>query len=284
MAAKVSAKSKRAAKVKPKKAAVKKAAKVPAKVPAAVARVSDDTLERLPGKVVTFLMAVGTVPEIRAVLVARGYTDAVHQEGWRLLEQVAGRSSLAPPPAAVSEGAAAASATKTVEEARDAIESWVSINLGVADAALKLNYPAQHAHVFAGKLKAERGAKAVLVAQSFLSRIESLDGSRKGVHADDVKALATLGERGIDAGARAGVRELLGVVQEGAPSGAPALKGAAVKAGSSSQAAKLALYAWHSEWAGIAQSVVTRRDYRIRLGIAARRKAKKPAEPPAVPK
>lgn len=282
MAAKVSAKSKKVATAKTKKTTVKKAPKAPAKAAATVARVSDDTLERLPGKVVTFLMAIGTVPEVRAALVARGYTDAVHQEGWRLLERVAGRSSLAPP--SVEAGEAATSATKTVEEARNAIASWVSTNLGVADAALKLNYPAQHAHVFAGKLKAERGAKAVLVAQSFLSRVESLDGSRKGAHADDAKALATLGERGIDAKARAGVRELLGVVQEGARPGASAPKGAAVRAGSTTEAAKLALYAWYSEWAGIAQSVVTRRDYRIRLGIAARRKAKKPTEPPAAPK
>ena len=50
------------------------------------------------------------------------------------------------------------------------------------------------------------------------------------------------------------------------------LPDAAPVAGDSSQPAKLALYAWHREWSGIAQSVIRRRDHRIRLGIASRRK------------
>lgn len=287
MAAKGSVKMKKGAKPKAKGAVVKKSAKVSpaarrAKAPVASvdakikATVSEDTLERLPGRVVAFLMAVGTVPEIRRALMERGYTDAMHQQGWALLERVAGRSSLAPPPVA-AETDVAASVLKTVDEARKALEEWAVVNFGVADAVLKVHHPAQHAYVFA-ELKAERGAKAVLAVQKFLARVESLGKARKGAHADDAKALALLGDRGIDEGARTSARELLDVVQKGATPDDAASEPPA--AGESAQAAKLELYAWHREWSGIAQSVIRRRDHRIRLGIAARRKPTKKAKAP----
>jgi hypothetical protein len=290
MAAKGATKVKKGAKPRAKGVVVKKSAKVSpaarrAKAPVASAdarvkvAVSEDTLERLPGRVVAFLMAVGTVPEIRAALMSRGYTDAVHQQGWALLERVAGRSSLAPPPVA-PETDTAPSVLRTVDEARKALEEWAVVNFGVADTVLKVHHPAQHAYVF-DELKAERGARAVLAVQRFLTRVESLGKARKGAHADDAKALALLGERGIDAASLGDVRELLVVVQRGATPDAAA--SAAPVAGDSSQPAKLALYAWHREWSGIAQSVIRRRDHRIRLGIASRRKPTKKAPTPSRP-
>lgn len=36
---------------------------------------------RLPGRVVSFLIALGTIADVRSSLAPRGYTDAVHQAG-----------------------------------------------------------------------------------------------------------------------------------------------------------------------------------------------------------
>lgn len=48
-------------------------------------------------------------------------------------------------------------------------------------------------------------------------------------------------------------------------------------------AAKQSLYAWHNEWASIAESVVKRRDYLIRLELSTRRKAKPAAKSAPAP-
>lgn len=230
---------------------------------AAAQEVTADTLDRSVGRAVKFLLGVGTLPEVRQSLEKRGYDDAEHARAWALVDRVSGRTSLAPP-------APKPAASRTVD-ARRSLEAWLAQNLPIASATLQFNFPAQHGFVFAGELGAEVGGDAVVAAQQFLARVDALGAPRRGGDRDgDAGALAQLERRGVGADARAELRALVAVVQKG-DALAPA-------APAPDRADKAALYAWYTEWAGIARSLVTRRDQLIRLGLAARRKPqKKPA-------
>jgi len=228
--------------------------------------VSDDTLDRAVGRAVKFLLGVGTVGEVRRALDARGYDDAEHARAWGLVDKVSGRTSLAPP-------ALTPAASRTVG-ARRSLEAWLAQNLAIAAATLQFNFPAQHTFVFAEGLEADVGADGVVAAQRFLARVDALGGPKRAAARDgDTRALAQLERRGVGAAARAELRELIAAVQKGDPKIAPAAPVVALD-----RADKAALYAWYTEWAGIARSLVKRRDHLIRLGLAARRKPeKKPA-------
>jgi hypothetical protein len=49
---------------------------------------SRQSLERLPGRALTFLRAVGTHPGVRAAMAAGGFGEADHREGFALLASV----------------------------------------------------------------------------------------------------------------------------------------------------------------------------------------------------
>jgi hypothetical protein len=226
--------------------------------------VTDDTLDRSVARAVKFLLGVGTIADVRQALDARGYDDAEHARAWTLVDRVSGRTSLVPP-------AVKPAASRSVD-ARRALEAWIAQNLPIAAASLQFSFPAQHAFVFAGGLEAADGADGVVAAQQFLARVEALGGPKRGADRDgDQKALAQLERRGVGADARAELRTLVAAVQKGDATRTPAAPVTADRAD------KRALYAWYTEWADIARSLVSRRDHLIRLGLASRRKpAKKP--------
>ena len=60
-------------------------------------KVSEDVLERLPGRALNLLSGIGKLPELRGALALRGYTHEVHNRGWKLLELAAGRALLGLP-------------------------------------------------------------------------------------------------------------------------------------------------------------------------------------------
>lgn len=235
--------------------------------------VSDETLKRTPERIVTFLVGVGNIPEVRAALAARGYDASVHAAGWLLLDRVGGRDSLLPPPPAPTDEAAAKQGA-AVEAAQGEVESWTATNFAVANVALKRTFPTQHAYVFAEGLKAGQGGAAVLAAQTFLTRVGHLGTKRRTPDPDDAKALAHLEARGITEAERKRVQALVAVVQEGKT---PVAAVAPTTRSPSSREAQVALYGWYSEWAGIAHAVVKRRDHLVRLGLATLRRKKKPA-------
>jgi hypothetical protein len=202
---------------------------------------------------VSFLTGVGNIVEVRQALMTRGYTDAVHQQGWKLLETVSGRTSLVPPPVAgksTSDNEAAAAVTKASHE----IDAWVSPNFSI--------------------LKAAKGSEGVLAVQTFLSRVEALGTPQRAAFAaTDREALALLEARGITVAERTRVRRLLDVVQKGAVSSTGESNVPKTES-TKSHEAKLALYAWHREWSSITRAVVKRRDYLIRMDLATRAKPK----------
>lgn len=242
-------------------------------------KVSDDVLERVPGRALNFLSGVGKLPELRGALALRGYTHEVHARGWRLLDLAAGRS-LQP---ATQDGD---NVTQTVDDAEEAIDLWDEPNFAVARATLRHNHPAQYAYVFGDGLAASRGKGSVLGTLTFLNRLDDLERApeREATRDADHAALAALAERGIDKSERARMRKLVVTVQEGvAPVVAINSKVAASRKkdpAPMSREAKMALYVWYTEWSEIARVVTSNRAYLIRCGLAAPRKGKAPAMKP----
>ncbi len=85
------------------------------------------------------------------VLATRGYTTAVHREGWHLLHAVSGFEDDVPPP--VDEDPA-------VRDAVADIDAWDEPNFRVARATLAMKFPEQEAALFAGGLACPRSASA----------------------------------------------------------------------------------------------------------------------------
>lgn len=258
-----------------KKKTAKRAAKKGGKT-----TVSESTLARLPARVAMFLMAIGTIPEVRTRLATRGYNATVHQAGWTLLDVVGGRASLTPTPVLPALDERAEQKNAAVETAQQTIETWASETFAIASAALEHSFPAQHAYVFADDLKAGTGGASVLAAQTFLNRVDRLGSKRRNSTPDDAKAFALLGERGITEAERSRVRALITTVQEGkAP--APTTPPPATPAPAAASEAQLKLYAWYNEWTRIARVVITHRGHLVRLGLASLKRSPKTTATPA---
>lgn len=239
------------------------------------AKISDDVLNKAPGRALDLLSGISRNPIIRQHLIPYGYTDAVHEEGWRLLNATGGRVRPVPQ--------AATPAPPDVSTAQTELVVWGTRAFAVADASLRHAFPAQHAYVFQGDLKMAQGNEAVLAVSTFLDRVDGLvaDPARKKSRAEDEAALVRLEERSITAKERAHASELVATIQAGAqmPVVPPT-----PKVVFDHQAAKLALYQWFDEWSSIAHVAITRRDLLIRIGLASprsRKAAKEPAKPAA---
>jgi hypothetical protein len=151
-----------------------------------------------------------------------------------------------------------------------------------AAVALKRLHPEQYQYVFGDGLSAKSGPEAVGSVQVFLDRYVALrDGSDAG-RADkkeaDRAAAATLEARNIvNREIEGELRELIEVVKNPAPLPEPVPVSASEEA--LQQAAK-AFQVWLGDWRPTAAAGITRRDYRIMLGISKRRLSK-PAAPVA---
>ncbi len=221
--------------------------------------VSRYTLDRTPGRLLMFLRGVGTSVSIQTKLAERGYTAAEHERGWALLRASGGSIGEAPP----------GDDDEAVRAAVAAIDAWDEDGLRVVGASLRNRHPAQHAFVMSG-LKASTGFAAVLGVLTLLDRLDALEGApgREGTREADHAALATLGARGVDAAERARLRALVRRAND--------LAGfnAARRQAEVDRRAREALVEqrrWLEEWSDMARSVIKRRDWLIRLGLASRR-------------
>ncbi len=233
---------------------------------------SRQVLEELPGRTVKFLRAVGTNRVIAAVLATRGYTTAVHREGWHLLHAVSGFEDDMPP--AVDEDPG-------VRDAVAAIDAWDEPNFRIARATLAMKFPEQEAALFAGGLAPAVGVGALLTVKTFLDRLDALEHGSK----TDKAALARLAERGITKDERKRLRGLLTQAASAANIG-PAEEPAQPAGADKKQEELIALYAWFSEWSEVARTLIKRRDHLIALGLASRKKkqaAPAPAPSPTAP-
>jgi hypothetical protein len=223
--------------------------------------VSKETLDTIPGRALMFLRAGGTTPAIRAALATKGYEDTDHAEGWSLLHAASGFSASQPLGVVVD---------VTVRDAIVELDSLDEDLFRTVRAALTRLHPAAATFVLDG-LGPSTGAAAVVGVKQLLDRLDALEKSpdRKATRADDKAALATLTKRGLDDAERARLRAL--VKRAEAPASAPTEPDDSAAKEQAHLAALVALYGWYADWSETAKTVVKRRDYLIRLGLAKRK-------------
>lgn len=206
---------------------------------------------------------------ICVVLARHGYTQEEHKIGWSLLHKVTGYGVTFPKK----------SEEVLVREAITELDGLDEPYLRRFQAGLERLHPEQAKFLFAG-LTPAIGAAAVLTMQTLIERCDRLEGApeREATRAADHAALGTLGSRGFDKAERERIRNLVRIAQEGAtlPSHASAEQ-------AQNEADILALYQWWRDWAETARTVITRRDYRIQLGLARRKRSKKDKAEPVPP-
>ncbi len=230
--------------------------------------VSRYTLEEAPSRALTFLRALSTLPVIRSAMEGAGYTEADHEEGWKLFFAMTGYGPEDRTPVVANKAAA------VIAE----LQAWQSPWFQRARAALRRKHPEQEALVFQD-LAAARGAEAIPAMALFLDRLDALEDGleRKATRKSDHAALATLVTRGITKAMRKDLRKSLEFVRTHKVPDAPVRNVDTSKR----EEGLIALHAWLQDWSDTARVVVARRDLQIRLGLARRRpRAGKTTPPP----
>ena len=219
---------------------------------------SKPVLDAAPGRVLTFLAAVASVPEISEQLSASGFGPQAVDQAWDALHRVAGYRQ---PPVRAPD--------RTVFEAMRELEAWQSQDLRRFDAALLHLHPQAHAFVM-GELEPGEGAGAVLTASTLLDRLDALEGdpSREASRQTDHSVLATVAARGLGPEERSRLRALVRKAQQFVPVAPGEPSGEAERA-----EGKRMAYAWWFDWSTTARAVITQRNHLIRLGLASRRRS-----------
>ncbi|HEY2365143.1 MAG TPA: hypothetical protein VGH87_02115 [Polyangiaceae bacterium] len=212
------------------------------------------TAEQALTRTVLFLRTVSTDPHIRTAMESTGFAEADVDEGWRLL-RAACSSEIAP--------RAPKRATKS-QDAYDALEAFAKTMLPRAEAALGRLHPRARAFVFDG-LPSGRVATVLRVA-TFVDRCEALAGKRRS--SDDHAAHAALAKRGLTAAALAEAKANVAIAMTASPD-------VTHREARRDGAALERLHAWLKDWSDCARTVITRRDWLIRLGIGRRRPMKR---------
>ena len=228
--------------------------------------VTRETLEDTPVRGLPFLRAVGTSLPIRSILRGCGFTSAEQKLGWTLLHAVSG----------FTEEAAAETVDVRVRDAINTLDAWDEDGFRIVRAALTRLHHAQASFVLAG-IGPSVGAGAVVGVKTLLERLDTLEKGpeRKATRKEDHAALATLATRGINEKERARLADLVQAAQSATEVEAPDTEGKAAREEAYLKALT-ALRVWYIDWSEMARSVIKRRDYLIRLGLAKRKSAKKP--------
>lgn len=227
---------------------------------------SYEVLEQTPERVTQFLLAIGAVPEIRTCLAIAGMNDDEIITGRNLL-----LDCLAAPQAERKDMDTPQAKSQRQSQAElDQLDEEIFAR---TSAALTRFYPSAREYVFKD-LKASRGAAAVKSMATFLARLDALekgsDPNRKATSQEDTAAIKLLTRRGIGPEQRQYWKKLV----ETALGPTPALTTTPAEAENEARWKKLAsLKAWYDDWTTTARSVIRKRNYLIRLGLAQRRYA-----------
>ncbi len=233
---------------------------------------SDETLEETPERATRLLTGIGGVATLRTLLASVGMDDDQIREGRDFLLSCLA----APKPAALTDTAEA----KAQREAVATLDEWDEPNFARFEATLRRHHPSAGEYIF-NELSASTGRAAVTGVATFLTRVSALeDGSdpeRQDAQTkeDDKKAVALLAKRGFDQAERARIKHIVHVALSptaSLPEALPTLE--------QRRAALAALRAWYDEWAAAARTVVKKKSYLIRLGLAKRKAPKKKAKTP----
>ncbi|MBX3212383.1 MAG: hypothetical protein KF850_10150 [Labilithrix sp.] len=229
-------------------------------MPAREPTVTQETLETTPGRAITLLRALGTVPVLRRALEVRGYSPDEHRRGWALLQAASGYDGSGEP------AGFNARVDRAVRDAIAEIDAWDEDGFRIVRAAFGRLHP-EHAKTVLAGLSPSTGAAALLGVETLLDRIDALAKSKS---AEDRAAIATLDARGLDEAERKRLRALVKVAKDGTSrDDSPAEE--AVRMARERQTALVELRAWYEDWSEMARVVFKRRDHLIRLGLAKRK-------------
>ena len=221
-----------------------------------------------------FFKSVARNPVVRSTLLARGLTDDELARGWQLYTELHG----------FGVGTSAHPATRQTEalQAINEIDAWDAPAFAATRAVLEPRYPAVSSFLFAN-LEANVGAAAVAGVERFLDRVAGLrDGKADGATADDARAAAALlaTRKIVDAEREARLRSLIQTARLGAR---PDEVIPAAEMDPARQKVAQSFIDWLNEWREVARVAVGRRDYKISLGLAQRRRNADDGDEPDVP-
>lgn len=220
----------------------------------------DWALRELPARVVVFLRAVGTHAPIQGAMRAGGYGARDHEEGARLLAATFPFSAQGLDPAEDDPPRAAA---------RE-LETWLKTHLPRLRAAVERLHPDSLA-LFHG-LDSLDGPETVLGAAQLVERLAALRADSQ-----DAAVLETLERRGLGAARRRWLARLVRTAQTARVPGNAVTVGGEEdvlgERGGGADGAMLELYRWYQDWAATARAMVKRRDWLIRMGLMARKRA-----------
>ena len=212
-------------------------------------------------------------PVVRGTLLARGLTDEEPAKGWQLYSSLHGFGKQAQAmPATRQTGAA---------QAINSIDAWDAPAYSAAHAVLDVRYPEVAAFLFES-LEASVGVAAVAGVQRFLDRIDLLrDGKAPNINPEQGRAAIELltTRKIVDTTKAAELRQLIETAQLGARPDEVIIP--AQMDPHRHEVAETYIH-WLNEWREVARVAISRRDYRIALGLAQRRQSvEEPEEPDA---
>lgn len=225
--------------------------------------ISEDEIDRWLERGGKFFKAVARNPVVRGALFSRGLTDEELGKGWKLYSELNGFGIETPAQPATQQTAAA--------QALNELDAWDAPNFSATRAVLDARHPAASRFLFANLVAATGPAAAVGVAL-FLERVGALrGGTAQGVSAEQGRAaVELLAQRKIlDPAREAELRGLIETVQRGARP--EELVAAAAEDPRKLEVAQAFIH-WLREWREVARIAIARRDYRISLGLAQRRR------------
>lgn len=228
------------------------------------AKPSRVTLEAAPDRASRFLRGVANNPRIRAALATEGYAEEDHQEGWDLFHTACGYR---PRPAAPTLDLRSATAMAELDRLDGPL-------LDKVDATLAHRFPPQR-DALIGDLTAGERAIAVYNVKTLLDRLTTLE---KSTTPDDQAALARLAKVRVDADERQRLATLVADAEH-FESDSGATQETDEARWTRLEHDFFALWAWLDEWTRASQRAISRRDWRITLGIGKRRKKNTPADP-----
>lgn len=230
--------------------------------------VSLETLEKYPERVLKYARGAGTNLTLRATLQQRGYTPAVHNHVWELLQPLCN----------ITLPAATDTFDANTLESISFVDSNDETLFEIIAASVAPRFPEQASFLCEG-IGPSTGMASVINMRTLLDRLNQLEKSpeRKETRKKDLAALKLLADRGI-------TPELLDRLAAAVKiaSAAPAVAAVDASSIAASDEAYVkalgALRAWYDEWSRVARVTVKRRDHLILLGLA-QRKTSKPGEP-----
>ncbi len=236
--------------------------------------INEDQIARWLARGSRFFNAVARNPVVRGTLLGRGLTDEELDNGWQLYSTLHGFGRQAQALPATRQTAAA--------QAINAIDAWDAPAYGAAHAVLDVRYPAVSAFLFEN-LEATTGIAAVAGVHRFLDRIDALcDGKAPNVDPQQGKAAVDLlaTRKIVDATKAAELRQQIETARLGAR---PDEVIVPTEMDPHRHEVAKAYINWLNEWREIARVAISRRDYRIALGLAQRRQANDDSDPPDQP-